>query len=779
MLLMFRSAIFLGAGLLFLIQPMFAKMVLPLLGGSSAVWNTCMLFFQGMLLAGYLYAHLSRRFLGTRGQVFLHLMLLIGIALIPSLMISDRWDPPENETPIFWLLGLLFMVVGGPFFVVSATSPLLQAWFAEADHQRASSPYFLYSASNAGSITALLAFPFVLERVLSVDSQILFWKFGYYLFACLMIGCGLMTLKRPGTEFPASPGEPSPASASASGPITWQKRGLWILLAFVPSSWMLGVTSFLTTDLAPMPILWIIPLSIYLVTFIVAFSDRPLVSRLWVYRLFPVSMLILVATTIFRGGLPLIGIHLLVYLIGAMACHFELASRKPDSAHLTEFYLWISVGGLLGGLFNGLIAPLVFPWILEYPIALMLACVCCMTFSLVSDHSRRSDSPLRSRDSQASRNMESRKSAKRKRKTESVSEPEFQNERDPARTIRLGLFVLFALMMAIMANLLEFQGTVALILTTIAALIAMTLLYFLDRPGWFAIPLGIALILAKLEPPQPGERVLFTGRSYFGVNRVVEGPQGFQKRLYHGTTVHGIQSTNPERPELNLQPMSYYHPTGPLGMAFEFGQRKKEFRNVGVVGLGAGTAASYHRTGQSFDFFEIDPIVKQIAENPDYFTFLQACGGENYRIVLGDGRRKLALEPDQKYDFLVFDAFSSDAIPIHLLTKEAVAMYAGKLSPDGFMAFHISNLHFDLEPILGDIAAELDLESITCHDRDLTEEEMIEGKAAASYVIICPDLDRTGLQNHPQWNQTRRSGRQGCWTDDFSNVLDALKPLGK
>ena len=340
--------------------------------------------------------------------------------------------------------------------------------------------------------------------------------------------------------------------------------------------------------------------------------------------------------------------------------------------------------------------------------------------------------------------------------------------------IKLRGIVAFALLIAVLANVIGFQGTPTLIMTTMLGLALLCVFFLLDKPLWFAVPLGAVLILAKLEPPQPGEQVLYTSRGFFGVNRVVDGPNGAQRRLYHGTTVHGIQNTDPERKELHLEPMTYYHRTGPLGMIFESAQAKKKFKRVGVIGLGAGTAAAYILPEQKFVFFEIDPIVKQIAENPKYFTFLKECSGE-YEIILGDGRLKLAAEDDTSFDLLVLDAFSSDAIPIHLMTREAIEMYASKLAPDGLMAFHISNLHFDLEPILGDIAAELGLESITWHDRNITEEEMIEGKAPASYVVITRDLNRTGLGKGLKWKKTSRSGRKRVWTDKFSNLFDAMK----
>lgn len=336
MLHFFRVAIFLGAGLLFLIQPLFAKMVLPLLGGSPAVWNTCMLFFQGILLAGYAYAHATNRLLGTRSQAVLHLIVLIAILFLPVISIPNDWVPPTGTTPIFSLLGLLFLVVGGPFFAVSATSPMLQQWFAATNHQRSGNPYFLYSASNIGSMVALLSYPFLVERILRLKMQTLTWKYGYILFVISMGVCAYFVLvaKREKAAEDSDGvteevGNEPDLKVAPPQNISWTSRLLWIALSFVPSSWMLGVTSYLTTDISPMPILWIIPLTLYLITFIIAFSDQPFIRYSWVSRAFPIVMLILAASTIFNAGIPLMGLHLLVFFVGSMVCHLELANRKP------------------------------------------------------------------------------------------------------------------------------------------------------------------------------------------------------------------------------------------------------------------------------------------------------------------------------------------------------------------------------------------------------------------------------------------------------------------
>lgn len=804
MLHFFRVAIFLGAGLLFLIQPMFAKMVLPMLGGSPAVWNTCMLFFQGVLLAGYAYAHATNKLLGAKPQALLHMIVLIAILFLPAISIPNDWTPPTGTTPIFSLLGLLFIVVGGPFFAVSATSPMLQQWFAATNHERSENPYFLYSASNIGSMIALLSYPFFIERILRLEMQTQVWKYGYILFVIAMGICGYFVLLSKREKSTAENRLSEEVGERANTDIvqqqtiqqqsvTWASRLFWIALSFVPSSWMLGVTTYLTTDISPMPILWIIPLTLYLITFIIAFSDQPFIRYSWVSRAFPIVILILAASTIFNAGIPLMVLHLIAFFVGSMVCHLELAKRKPAAKDLTEFYFWVSFGGLLGGVFNGLVAPILFPWVLEYPITLMVACLLRPTLGSTAD----SDSQEKVEPSQTLENQNASSSnSKRKKnvglktrsksttkstpKTLQKAESQSANEDDDLeaeKKLQLVLFLIFGASVAVMAQVFPFQGTLALTLVAIVSLGLLCACYFMNRPKWFAVPLGLLLIFSQLEPPQAGETVLFTKRGFFGVNRVVDGPSGLQKRLYHGKTVHGLQTTDSSRPELLHEPTSYYHRNGPLGEIFELGQSDRSFKQIGVVGLGAGTAACYWKPGQYFTFFEIDPIVQEIAENTEYFSFLSHCGKENYEIVLGDGRLKLAEIENGRFDLIVFDAFSSDAIPMHLLTKEAIESYQSKLSPNGLLAFHISNQFFDLEPILGDLSEAAELESVTFHDREVTDEEFSTGKAAASYVVMAKQLSATGLPtgNQSNWKPTKKSARGIPWTDDFSNVLDAIK----
>ncbi len=502
-----------------------------------------MLFFQGTLLAGYAYAHASVKLLGPRRQAALHLVILYIVLLLPAIGLPEGWTPPSDGTPVFWLLLLLTVSVGGPFFAVSSTSPLLQKWFADCEHPRADDPYFLYVASNVGSMLALIGYPFLIERTMRLADQSSGWRHCYVLFVTMMTACVVLMCRSKPVK--------SRNIETAVEPVSWRRRLRWIALAFVPSSWMLGVTTFLTTDIAPMPLLWIIPLVLYLLTFILAFAAKPPVPHAWMVRLFPWAMILLVIALIFQGVWQAMLLHMIAFFIGTMTCHGELAVDRPEAGRLTEFYLWISFGGFLGGLFNGLIAPVTFRWILEYPLTLTLACWLRSDFQSTESHE---------------------------------TDMDHNNRR-----MLLGTFAGFVLIVGLMSRSMMFQGTVVL---TVVVLIGAGLLLICC---WFNLPRRLALIVAvvmlvdKFEPPFTGE-TLHVDRGFLGVDRVVFS-YGRIYRLVHGVTVHGIQNRDPERPGLRRQPMAYYHRSGPLGRIFTHLQPTGRLRNVAVVGLGAGTMA--------------------------------------------------------------------------------------------------------------------------------------------------------------------------------------------
>jgi hypothetical protein len=721
MVVLFAATSFLSSALLFLVQPMFARMVLPLLGGTPAVWNTCVVFFQATLLAGYIYAHAAIKLLGVRRQAMLHaVVLVLPLAALP-IAVASGWSPPVDANPAPWLLALSCTSVGLPFFVVAASAPMLQRWFAATAHPAARDPYFLYGASNLGSIGALLAYPVLVEPQLRLAEQSRLWTAGYGVLAALVIGCAL-ALGRSPTAAPTIAAEPGAA------PPTPDVRFRWVALAFVPSSLMLGVTTYLSTDIVAMPLLWIVPLALYLASFVLTFRARPRPSPEVVVAAMPIVLLLLVGTLLLhlpRPGWLLIPLHLLAFFVTALMCHGELARRRPATAHLTEFYLWLSVGGMLGGLFNTLVAPLVFRGVTEYPMAIALACLLL---------------PAR----------------------EEGSRPWL----DVARPAALGLAVV---------GLIVSTRTLPASLDALRPALVIGLPVFLcftlaGRP--LAFGLGVAaLFLAIGVYDREGRQVLDTERSFFGVLRVTEDPVVRRRVLFHGTTMHGSQNLDADR----RVPLTYYHPSGPIGQVFTEWATARAPTEIAVVGLGAGSLASYGRAGQRWTFYEIDPAVARIARDPRYFTFL-AESAAPFDVVLGDARRSLTLAPAHRYDLIVLDAFSSDAIPVHLITREAIDLYLAKLAEGGLLAFHVSNRHLRLLPVLARVA---DAEGLVHRARGdaPTEEESLGGKLSSLWVVMARRTADLGpLAGDPRWTETEPAVTRATalWTDDFSNVLGAF-----
>ncbi|MGE3315859.1 MAG: spermidine synthase, partial [Planctomycetaceae bacterium] len=678
----YAVSVLLSATLLFSIQPMFARMVLPLLGGTPAVWNTCMVFFQAVLLAGYAYAHLTARYLSPRVQSIVHLVVAASPILLLPIALPNGTEPPTESTPVFWLLGLLTVAVGAPFFVLSTTAPLLQHWFSKTDHPSANDPYFLYAASNVGSMAALLGYPILIEPNLRLAAQSSTWTWGYFGLCALLALCAVYvwTSKRSFEtvgEVAAETAKPRGKSKAApTAEVTFVRRLRWIALSFVPSSWMLGVTTHLTTDIAPVPMLWVIPLSLYLLSFILVFSKRAEFLHHWMLQIFAPSLMLLLLTALFESSWIILVAHLVVFFIGCMVCHGELARDRPPVAHLTEYYFWMSAGGVLGGIFNALVAPLVFHRLLEYPIAVAVGAI--LQRSL---HPERKDSTSRM--------------------------PEL---------ISLAVVLAGA---ALLGKTHESSGHVSLVYFVLAASPVLILLYFADRPRLFALGVGAVLLAGKMFPPNTGA-VLYNDRSFFGVLWVQHTDLG--RVLLHGTTKHGVQSNELSR---QCEPLSYYWRGGTLGQVFQ-SIKKPSSNEVAVVGLGAGATVCYRDLGYRFTFYEIDPLVRDIAENPKYFTYLSDCGRGDYEIILGDGRLKLAEADDGRYGMICFDAFSSDSIPMHLLTREALAMYLDKLSPDGTLVFHISNRHLDLRPVLAALAADANLVCMYGDDVDYFRTDLDE-----------------------------------------------------
>lgn len=728
-ILLFSITLFVSAALLFTVQPMVGKMLLPLLGGTPAVWNTCMLFFQAALLVGYAYAHGSCRWLGVRRQAAVHVVLLLLPLFVLPIALAAGQNPPGDRSPIPWLLAQLAVAVGAPFAVVSTTAPLLQRWFAGTGHAQGRDPYFLYVASNAGSLLALLAYPVVLEPALRVSQQSWAWAGAYGVFVALVLSCAIVVWRtKTAGEIDASNPVNADAAAVPGGievAPTLTRRLWWIFLAFVPSSLMLGVTTYITTDIAAVPLLWVLPLALYLLSFVVVFARRPVVSPRSMGRLLPFVLLPLTFTMVLAwkpGTWILVVLHLIVFFIAALACHGRLAQSRPPAQHLTEFYFWMSVGGVLGGIFNALVAPAVFPIVLEYPLAMALAC-CAVPGEFPSRQDRR------------------------------------RAWLDFLLPIVGG--AIWAAWVATELRRPVFGPFAFVAVPTLACLI------FCKRPIRLALAVGILVTgeayLSHFLPIAP----LCLQRDFFGVKRVVSTPNGAQHKLYHGGTLHGSQYTDPVRSRL---PLTYYYPSGPVGDVFRSLAQRQSQGRVAVIGLGAGSVAFYARPGQHFTFYEIDPAVARIAEDPRYFTFLQQCAGE-YDIVLGDGRLTLTQSPDGCYDLILLDAFSSDAIPTHLLTIEAIELYLRKLAPEGWIVFHFSNASLDVGPVLANLAGQAGLTCIYREDRTSNED-----KAKSQYAAMARRPGELAtLANQAGWEPLPPKPGKGVWTDQYSNLLGLVK----
>ena len=722
---LFTSTLFVSAFLLFLVQPMIAKMVLPLLGGSPMVWNTCMVFFQIALLAGYTYAHLASTWCSARAQVALHgVLLLLPFAVLPFVVHRDV-VPPEGA-PVAWLLLFLTVTIGGPFFVLSTTASTFQRWFSRTNHPSALDPYFLYAASNMGSFAALIAYPAVVEPLLSLPNQGRLWTAGYAVFALLAAACAIVAWR--GHEAaPAGPDGAANAGAAVAVLPSSKQRARWVALAFVPSSLLLAITTYVSTDIAAVPLLWVVPLGLYLLTFVAAFSARANRLRRPASVMFPLVLVPLALVMCTGTMLPsalMLAAHVLAFVTAAFICHAELADGRPSPAHLTEFYFWISLGGMLGGLFNALAAPALFKSVAEYPIVLVLAC-----FMMPARGDRAASAGDRLFD---------------------IGVP-----------LAVGGCALAA------ARLFDGAAGLPWLLPAFSVPAVMAFSQR-RRPLRFGLSMG-ALLLAGMMFVHAGQ-TLYAERTFFGLYRVQRDGSGKYIALAHGTTLHGMQAVSGAD---RMEPLTYYHRLGPFGQAFDAFSRVSRVERAAVIGLGVGSLAAYAEPPQRWTFYEIDPAVERIARDTKYFTFLQHCG-DTCRVVLGDARLSLAHNPDGQYDLLTLDAFSSDAIPVHLLTSEALSIYLTRLGPHGKMLFHISNAHLELAPIVARLAEEHSL--VAMAQVDQRQPDWPVSRAPSSWVAMARQKEDLGsLMTDARWTPLRSSAGTPLWTDDFSNILSVVQ----
>lgn len=961
--IIFTLTIFSSATLLFLIEPMIAKMVLPKFGGTPAVWVICTLFFQTALFLGYQYADAATGYLGLRRQVMAQVGLLgLAVVMLPLLRLSVAWEPPGDQDPAVWCLVLLVGAIGIPFFVISTSAPLFQKWFSESGHSSAKDPYFLYAASNVGSMTTLLAYPFIVEPYLSIPAQNYVWMAGYVVLLALTCWCGYLVwntkaaraearkvpvevvppaeekvdeaevngadedAEEPAEEsvaitaeapagkggkkkrkggwreavtrkppikpvMPAAereihpdpePAPPQPVTAN-DAPSYWTQLH-WAGLAFVPSSLMLGVTTYMTTDIASIPLLWIIPLTLYLLTFIIVFSRVPLTVHQAMVLSMPVFVLILVFVMVSEIKIKQIAwlfmLHLATLFVVAMVCHGELARNRPSTRYLTRFYLCMSVGGILGGLFNGLVAPVIFNSIAEYALVIVVACLLLPSLEDVMKMSRLNralDIGLGS-----ALGLAAVYSVYKFYQLFQIY-PETTTEQWLAATgfphlweqvlvvvLVAGVLLAYALtaprqkrlnrwldvLMPLSLGILTAQlihgspfrnwdlswitdpldVSPKQLATVLTYGLPVALCYgFAEQPIRFGLGVG-AIFLAGAVNSTESSYVIHQDRSFFGVLKVEKrnpyemfprlNDGTVYHRLLHGTTLHGMQradnypllllpltASNPfeaaafrvygksENEEQRMDALTYYHRTGPVGQIYSIYCASGTKANSGFIGLGTGTMATYLEPQQHGDIYEIDKKVVDIASNPVYFSYLPERAGR-YDIKLGDARLKLKDASDHSYNLIVVDAFSSDAIPVHLITKEAIQLYFEKLREDGVLAVHISNRHLSLGPVLGNIVRELGLAGLDEYDND----EGPPGKNSSDWVLIArnravlqPVIDRresarrtveanavlgmgsgsilmpVPFARYALWDNLEDDRAQRIWTDDFSNIVQVLR----
>lgn len=733
---LFALTVFTSAALVFLVQPMVAKLVLPLLGGSPSVWNTSMAFFQLALLAGYLYAHLLQRIRSVRRQAMTHVAALILAAVALPLRVNGLAGPPSSEHPNLWLLAVLGLSIGAPFAILSATAPLVQAWHARTiGATDGKEPYVLYAASNLGSLIALLAYPIVVEPLTSLAGQRYGWSGGYALFV-LLIGSLAVAVVRSRSEALHQRRTTTPAPS-------WRRRAAWVALAAIPSSLMLGVTTHITTDVASAPFLWVVPLALYLLTFIIAFQAKPAIPPALTLTLQGAAVAACVALLPFKAtALPLqLFVHLAAFFLTALMCHQRLVAGRPDPAHLTEFYLCLSLGGVVGGAFNAFLAPVMFDDVWEYPIVLALSCLA-RPWGDLSRISRWSWAMLALGVGAA------------------VATPvfvTFSSAHVTAQSV-VGAFD--------RAELFDMGMKTLLALAVVCAFMARrhALLFFTI----------LAVLSYSADTAADRTDTRQNWRSFFGVLKLSQTfvPSiGQVKMLAHGTTLHGAQAQDAR---YRCRPMVYYTPDTPIGQVFVAKQAASPNLRIGAVGLGTGSVAAYVRPGDHLSFFEIDPLVVRVSRDPANFSYTTLCAKSFVDYVIGDARLTLAGQPAGSFDILLIDAFSSDAVPAHLLTVEAVRGYLAKLKPDGILILHLSNRNLDLMHPAQAVARAAGGWSLAQNYEAPKEDPAGTWESSEDAVIVAKD--KAALQAFLATGKWRWGDpfKARPWTDDYTNLAGAL-----
>ena len=666
--MIYAATIFLSSFLLFLVQPLIARLILPWFGGSAAVWTTCMLFFQVLLLAGYAYAHSLSKLAGRRQAIVHTVLLLAALATLP-IMPAESWKPTGEQEPISRILLLLGAAVGLPYFLLASTSPLIQAWFARA--RPGENPYRLFALSNFASLIALLGYPFFVEPVFAAREQVNLWS---WLFAAFAVLCAAVAWRTPRAA--------AVSELEAATPVAKRDYAWWLGLSATGSVLLLAVTNHLTQNVASVPLLWLVPLALYLATFIIAFEGKGWYQPRFLWPLLLVALVAmawLLIDTEYHYHLALqLGVFLPGMFVGCLFCHGELYRTRPTPQHLTAFYLTISAGGALGGLFVAVVAPLIFS----------------------------------------------------------------------------GYFELGA-------------GLAALAVLAVLRFVAIGRVAYLMS---LLVLLGVGAC-ATYDGFRHQKDVRVAKRSFYGVLRVKEygvpGDSSHLRRLVHGTIMHGEQYLS----DANRRMLTtYYTETSGIGAAIH--SKEDHPVRVGVIGLGTGTIAAYGRAGDRYRFYDIDANVIQIARSD--FSFLGDSAART-ETALGDARLTLEREPPQGFDVLAVDAFSSDAIPVHLITREALQAYLRHMKPDGIVAFHVSNRFLDLIPVVARLAKELGLHAVLISDDPEDEDKTIRSRS--DWVLVSRDPEAleadaiveagaTPAEDRPEWR---------TWTDDYSNLIQILK----
>lgn len=718
-IVVYSFSIFLSAFLMFMLQPMVAKMVLPYLGGATSVWTVCMLFFQGVLFLGYLYAHGSVKYLGIKKQSILHLVLLcMSFYWLPISIQEVSFNEGIHASTLILLI--LSSSILLPFFLLSSNATIMQKWFSYSNHKSSGNPYVLYAVSNLGSFIALLGYPFIFEPSLNLTEQTFYWATTYIVFAIFVfLSCIILI-----NNYKNMVQKEKVDKAS----IPWKRKAYWCWLSFVPSSLLVGTTTFITTDIASVPLFWILPLATYLITFVIAFSYRLKISLKFLSFTSVVCVSFIFLNAYFMGyTFLLICVPIVLLFSISYIFHRKLADDSPNSTHLTEYYLWLAFGGMLGGLFNSIIAPYLFVEITEYKVIVYASLLGCVSYAV---------------------------------------------NKVTGRNNFINILLLFVIgFISYEANKHNFISEDLYTLFRVI-FVFICFLVLTQEQNTKKVFVCILCFITILDDRAMDLNDEYKVRSFYGSYNVKTKDRGGEQiRVFsHGTTLHGGQYL---KESIKYEPTLYYSKRSGLGLAINsFSDTFFKGKDVAVIGLGVGATSCLFSKDQKITYYEIDQAVADIATNDSLFSFIKGCT-PNHSIIIGDARIMLNKAVGSQYKMLVLDAFSSDSIPVHLLTKEAIELYMQKLDTDGVLMVHISNRHLDLKPVLANISNELNLDGYyfkldvkpkpdNAADIDSLWVALIKSESQKIHFQEWVDLDKF-KNNRP------------VWSDEYSSILHVLK----